>query len=287
MLIIVFCGLKAYGQNTGNKSWNYKNFESKFLVYEPSKKEGVSDKDFSFGQMVVSETKKSIDNNSENFNHSDYWNITTALYSLNEEKEIWEIPLKKLAETRGGCEYLISFKERARFYEESKELYESLIKNCESQLKEEKVFDLSKYVKENLLDLGLVSLIKKIGEDDQKYRDLNKIERQHQLDSRNQILIDSLFKKHKTYIGKTLVGEKYNVVMWAVIQHSNLEMMERYLPVVQKAVEEKEIHQTPFKMLIDRIYWFREGYQIFGSQAGVDLADEKKRMEVAKKYKIE
>ena len=39
-------------------------------------------------------------------------------------------------------------------------------------------------------------------------------------------------------------------------------------------------------MLIDRVYWINNGYQIFGSQAGVDLADKKTRTEVAKKYGV-
>jgi len=77
--------------------------------------------------------------------------------------------------------------------------------------------------------------------------------------------------------------------MWAVIQHSNLEMMERYLPVIQKAVKDKELNIVPLKMLIDRFYGLKYGYQIFGSQSGFgfEMADEKTRKEIELKYGIE
>ena len=75
--------------------------------------------------------------------------------------------------------------------------------------------------------------------------------------------------------------------MFFVIQHSNVEMMERYLPIVQKAVRQNELQETPLKMLIDRIYGAKKGYQIFGNQEFVDLSDKKTRIEISKKYGIE
>ena len=284
--LFLFCILFVSGQDSESKDWNYDNFESKFLAYEPTQKEGVSDKNFSFGEMIVTNTKKQLESDNNKFNAADYLNITTALYALNEKKETWEISLKKMGQSKKGCEYLTAFKEDVNFYKDSKELYDSLIKNCMALPKEDSKFDFSDYVNKNNLNIKLVSTIKKIGEDDQKYRKLRNMEKQYPLDIQNQILIDSLFQVNQTYIGKSLVGDKYDAVMWAVIQHSNLEMMERYLPVVQNAVDENELNQTPFKMLIDRIYSFKYGYQIFGSQVGVDLADKKEQMEVAKKYGI-
>ncbi len=285
--LFLFCILNVSGQESVTRDWNYDNFESKFLAYEPVQKEGVSDKNFSFGEMIITDTKKQLERDNYRFNAADYLNITTALYALNEKKETWEISLKKMSQAEKGCEYLISFKEHVKFYKDSKELYESLVENCRALPKEDSKFDFSDYISQNKLNIKLVSLIKKIREDDQKYRKIKNMEKQYPLDIQNQILIDSLFQINQTYIGKSLVGDKYDHVMWLVIQHSNLEMMEKYFPVVQKAVEENELHQTPFKMLIDRVYNSRYGYQIFGSQPGVELADKKERIEVANKYGIE
>ena len=75
--------------------------------------------------------------------------------------------------------------------------------------------------------------------------------------------------------------------MWLVIQHSNIEKMEEYLPVLIEAVKKKELKLTPLKMLIDRIYTVRFGYQIFASQMGVDLANEEVRKKVIAKYAID
>ena len=285
-LFLLF-NLFVSGQESETGDWNYDNFESKFLAFEPIQKEGVSDKNFSFGEMIVTNTKKQLERDNFKFNTADYLNITSALYALNEKKEIWEISLKKMSQSEKGCEYLTSFKKDLKFYIDSKELYDSLVMNCKALPKVDSKFDLSEYIYKNNLDIKLVTTIKKIGEDDQKYRKTRNMETQYPLDIQNQILIDSLFQINGTYIGKSLVGDKYGIVMWSVIQHSNLEMMERYLPIVQNAVRANELNQTPFKMLIDRIYSFKYGYQIFGSQAGVNLADEKERMEVAKKYAIE
>jgi hypothetical protein len=63
--------------------------------------------------------------------------------------------------------------------------------------------------------------------------------------------------------------------------------MERYLPQISKAVEQKELSTEPLKMLIDRIYTVKYHYQIFGSQLGVPVADEKTKSEVIKNYRLE
>jgi selenocysteine-specific translation elongation factor len=111
--------------------------------------------------------------------------------------------------------------------------------------------------------------------------------KQRPFDIQNEQRIDSLYAVYKTYIGKTLVGKDYESVMWSVIQHSDIHTMERYLPQISKAVEQKELSTEPLKMLIDRIYTVKYQYQIFGSQLGVPVADEKTKSEVIKNYKLE
>ena len=152
-------------------------------------------------------------------------------------------------------------------------------------------FNIEEYCKSNNLDMALVTKINKVKIDDQKHRNDSSKElrsKQLELDKTNQETINSLYSKHKTYIGKSLVGEKFKSVMWAVIQHSNTEMMAEYLSVIQKAVKENELDVVPFKMLIDRFYGLKYGYQIFGSQSGFgfELADDKKRKEIKLKYGI-
>lgn len=275
-----------------NIVWSSENFENLFLNYSPERKEGVSDDNFSFGKMVVSETQKIIQTDTLGFNVARYWNITTAFYALKERKEIWLISFNKMANSKGSCEYLESYKESARFYSEIEDLYNERLNNCKNNIEylNSKNFDLDKYISKNELNRELVELFQKITFDDQKYRNddyQSNHELQTELDKKNIMKIDSLYKKYNAYVGKSLVGNRFEPAMWAVIQHSNLQMMEKYLPIIQEAVQNNELKVTPFKMLLDRIYTIKYDYQIFGSQEGVNIADKKTRLEVAEKYGIE
>ncbi len=109
---------------------------------------------------------------------------------------------------------------------------------------------------------------------------------QRPLDIKNQMLIDSLFNKHNTYIGKSVVGEKNQSVMWIVIQHSDINRMERYLPYIKESVRSNELPVANLKMLIDRIYAVRYKVQIFGTQSNVTMADKKMIYAVMEEYGI-
>ncbi|MEL6142817.1 MAG: hypothetical protein AAFU67_14500, partial [Bacteroidota bacterium] len=136
--------------------------------------------------------------------------------------------------------------------------------------------------------LDLVTLMAKIDERDQRHRLDPPVDwtKQQPLDKQNFASIDSLYQIHQQYIGRSLVGEKFQHVMWTVIQHSDLDGMERYLPVIAEAVKKEDLPVAPFKMLIDRIHHQRHGYQIFGSQVGVELAPDGIREMVARKYNL-
>jgi hypothetical protein len=141
----------------------------------------------------------------------------------------------------------------------------------------------------NKLNPELVRVMNSIYLNDTKYRMVNPVDwsKQKPLDERNQRLIDSLFNIYQTYIGKSLVGKQLESTMWLVVQHSPLAMMERYLPIMATAISQKQLDEVPFKMLIDRIYWLKYNYQIFGSQgAKIKVADDEIRNEVIKKYKL-
>ena len=53
-----------------------------------------------------------------------------------------------------------------------------------------------------------------------------------------------------------------------------------------QAVNDNELQPTPLKMLIDRVWTRNYGLQIFGSQAGVELADDETIEEVKAKYDL-
>ena len=99
-------------------------------------------------------------------------------------------------------------------------------------------------------------------------------------------VIDSIYQNHNKYIGRSVVGGKFASVMWLMIQHSDIETMKRYLPVILDAVKKEELKPTPARMLVDRIYGVEYGYQIYGSQPGVKIAPENIRQETMDKLGI-
>lgn len=276
-----------YSQET---IFTFENFENEFLKFEPTQKQNVTDSNFEYGKMILDETKKGILKNDGIFKFGNYWNIVTAFSTLKENRKYIEIAFLKATKFDNICEYVKLWEnEKNHFKRYIPETYNLQKEKCKNKQIVESKIDLKEYSSENNLDLELIKLINKVSLNDKKYRygDKDFETKQPELDKRNQIIIDSLYKEHKTYIGKSLVGDSFKTTMWAVIQHSNPEMMENYLPIIHKAVKENELDLTTLKMLIDRIYWLKYDYQIFGSQQNVKLANEKRISEVETKYGIE
>lgn len=293
ILLFLIINVSCIAQN--KSKFDYPNFENQLISYEPTQNPNTSEKDYNYGVMIIKETKTSIKNNPKNFNIADYFNVLSAFLNLKESKENINLAFQKFKDAEGSCEYFLQFEnsvEKNSKYDIIRAEYNEQLVKCKSETVPKKELDLSKYCKTYGLNLPLVEKINKVNIDDQKYRTNPTSEllaKQQKLDKQNQITIDSIFNIYKSYVGRSLVGKKYESVMWAVIQHSDVEMMERYLPIVQKAVSKKELDLTPFKMLIDRYYGFKYGYQIFGSQSGFGfkLADDKKRKEIELKYGID
>ena len=178
------------------------------------------------------------------FNYSDYWNITMAFISLGEPKEHIEIGFQKAIKgnPESICQYVDAFGDPAiiKFTNHIPELFLPFYENCSKIEQKEEKSDFKEYAAKNKLDLELVELMDRVGEDDQKYRMMKEVDwsKQTPLDRRNLEIVDSLYQKYGKYIGKDLVGEKFEAVMWAVIQHSKIESMEKYLPIIHQAVKE-------------------------------------------------
>ncbi len=278
-----------------NFKFEYDKFENQVLNYSPNQNQNVSNRDFNYGKMILEETKTATKNKPENFNLADYFNVMSAFLSLKESEANIMMAYKKFKNTEGSCEYFIAFKKQineSKKYDAIRVRYNEDLQHCNESGTSEEIFSIREYCEQNNLEFELVLLINEIKLNDQKYRikkEKNWNEKQSILDEHNQKLIDSIYNKHNTYIGKTLVGDKFKTTMWAVVQHSNIQMMEKYIPVIHKAMKNEEIDIRPFKMLIDRFYGLKYGYQIFGSQSGFgfDIADEQTRDEIKSKYGIE
>ena len=256
---------------------------SQELNYIPEQKASVSDDDYRFGIKILKETYEAIENDNRGINYADYWNLALAYKLLCEDKET---VLKFLDESQRfdayGFAYLFSHEDvtfenwKDYFNDEEFEKMKSKANHVLNGKKNEVEKTSSTENQREGIDSGLVQLIKSVGINDQKYRKRGNIdlERQKKYDQRNISIIDSLHNKYQVYIGTSLVGADNSHVMWSVVQHSDLTNMKKYLPVIKKGVENDEVDLVPLKMLIDRICFLENGFQVFGSQVGVPLGPE-------------
>lgn len=130
------------------------------------------------------------------------------------------------------------------------------------------------------LNKELLEELKVIGEKDQRYRRLmQEVEeeygsgseemqdlwqKQHEFDSLNLVRIKEIIDEYG-YPGKSLVGY-HSGVAFLVIQHSDLETQETYLPILQEAAEAGEMRWSSLALLIDRIRMGNGEKQLYGSQ---------------------
>lgn len=67
------------------------------------------------------------------------------------------------------------------------------------------------------------------------------------------------------FVGKSVVGDACSV-FWLVIQHSPLELQEKYLPLFKKAAPNGDIPLSNVAMMEDRINMFQGKPQKYDSQ---------------------
>ena len=262
-----------------------------FLDYFPERRDGVTNERYRKGINSLTNTYEAIKKDSNTFVYADHVNIMDAYKALKEPKEkvLEQLRLAQEKDMMSTAEIFLMMMDRDYFIGYLTDVeYDSLHHKFTKVLasKKEVELDLQAYAKEGGYDFALVNLMAHLEKTDQTHRGSDSdFSKQPAIDAENIRIIDSLFNYHKTYIGKTLVGDDFKSVMWAVIQHSDLVHQEEYLPIVHQAVKNNDLPEAPLKMLIDRVYGKKYGYQIFGSQ-GHELASDEIISEVKKKYQL-
>jgi hypothetical protein len=142
-------------------------------------------------------------------------------------------------------------------------------------------------INSNQLDSSLVAILDSIHHSDQKYReklikypDLYKPGSKEfndlwdsivKIDSLNLIIVTDIIDT-KGWLGKSVIGEKGNKTLWLVIQHSNIETQEKYLPIMKQAVLLGNAEAKDMALLEDRLLLAKGEKQIYGSQLMRDNA---------------
>lgn len=91
----------------------------------------------------------------------------------------------------------------------------------------------------------------------------------HLKDSLNLIEVAKILDE-RGWLGPEVVGYRGNSTLFLVIQHSNQETQEKYLPMMREAVKNKKANGSSLALLEDRIALGKGEKQIYGSQIGYD-----------------
>jgi len=117
---------------------------------------------------------------------------------------------------------------------------------------------------------SLSTLLSQIYDDDQKYRSSIEEYQSHKAEAKYQDSADLakvcqiLFKNGWLSINE--VGKKGNTTLWVVLQHAPLEIMEKYLPVLQTAVKKGKASKKNLAYFQDRILMYQNKKQLYGTQ---------------------
>jgi hypothetical protein len=87
---------------------------------------------------------------------------------------------------------------------------------------------------------------------------------QNDVDETNMERVEGIIKQYG-YPGESVVGSPANEAVFYVIQHS--DKIDQYLPLVEKAAQEKQLPFRLFAMMKDRSLMQDEKEQIYGTQA--------------------
>lgn len=85
------------------------------------------------------------------------------------------------------------------------------------------------------------------------------------VDSVNRVKVFSILNEFG-WPSRDIIGEENSKTIWLVIQHSSLEIQEKYLAVVKKAVNDKNLPAKYLAYLEDRIATDNGAQQLYGTQ---------------------
>ncbi len=88
-------------------------------------------------------------------------------------------------------------------------------------------------------------------------------------DSINLIKVSKILDE-RGWPNKTLIGKRGTSTLFLVIQHAGQETQEKYLPLIEKAVEDDNLPKRQYAMFYDRLLLRRGERQVYGTQLAID-----------------
>lgn len=91
-----------------------------------------------------------------------------------------------------------------------------------------------------------------------------------QSDSVNIIKVSAILDRYG-WLGADEIGDAANSTLFLMVQHADLPIQEKYLPVMRKAVKNKKAKGSSLALLEDRVALRQGKRQIYGSQIGWNM----------------
>lgn len=119
-------------------------------------------------------------------------------------------------------------------------------------------------VEDQTLRLMLPEVTEKFGRESSEYKYIWSL-----INRQDSICIKKLIKIVDTHgwVGKNRIGAKANQGIWLIIQHAELKVQEKYLPLLKESVKKNESEGWHLAFLEDRVLMHNEKKQKYGTQA--------------------
>lgn len=109
--------------------------------------------------------------------------------------------------------------------------------------------------------------LKKYGQKSEEFRAT--VITMNKQDSINIIKVEEILDKHG-WLGEDVIGENGNQTLFFVVQHAELNVQEKYLPMLREAVTNNNAKPSQLALLEDRISMRNGKEQTYGSQTKID-----------------
>ncbi|HRP57654.1 DUF6624 domain-containing protein [Agriterribacter sp.] len=118
---------------------------------------------------------------------------------------------------------------------------------------------------DQLYRIQLDSIIAEYGPGSDEMR--KQLQRMNAADSINLIKVTNILNKFG-WPGTKEIGAKGSITLFIVIQHADIETQEKYLPLIEKAVESGDLAAGNLALIKDRMLLRKGKEQIYGTQVG-------------------
>ena len=179
---------------------------------------------------------------------------------------------------------------KVKFADEDQLIKDKDLKNLHKDKRWEELLTLVKQNKEKAeasQNKTLTAVLKEVFVDDQSGRmQIDKVSKKYgqnspeskklwkqieEKDSIDLIKVEKILNEFG-WLGSDVVGERGNQTLFLVIQHSNLNVQEKYLPMMRAAVHNQKANPSDLALLEDRVAMGEGKKQIYGSQVRFDTS---------------